>query len=227
MVTTLTGAARQAGWVACLAAGPQPCWTPGIRPGARSSTRWLLAASAAGFVAGHAITYSLAVPDHHQHEAVLQETGHSYWPAALTVGLLGFAWAAAAVVNRRLRGRRSSPPARGWSWITPRVVVLQVALFVAVEIIERLAAGEPVSSLFDHHLLSLGLIVQVVVAVAVATVLYLLDRAAAGLARLLAGPAPVYGARPAWSPSRVVAVASLHFRPRTSRGPPWRLVAVI
>jgi hypothetical protein len=215
------------GWVGCLARRRQPCWTPPIRPGARSYSRWLLAASAAGVVAGHAITYSLAVPDHRQHDEVLRETGHSYWPAAVIIGLLGFAWAATTVVNRRLRSRRPTPPARGWLWITPRVAMLQVLLFVALEVTERVTSGEPVSTLFDHHLLSIGLAAQVVVAIAVATVLYWLDRAAAGLARLLEQPAPAYGERATWSPARVVAITSLHFRPRTSRGPPCDLVPVI
>ena len=78
---------------------------------------------------------------------------------------------------------------------------------------ERVMAGEPLSTLTDHHLLSIGLAAQVVVAIAVATALCWLDRAAAGLARLFARSTPTSMDAP------TVAASGIPIRGRMLRPP--------
>ena len=64
----------------------------------------LLATAWAGAVAGHTLTYLLAVPAAGARDALLASTGHDYWSAAVAVAVaLGVA-SAGGVVVRHFRG---------------------------------------------------------------------------------------------------------------------------
>jgi hypothetical protein len=102
-----------------------------------------------GVLGGHVLTYALLFPNAHVHEQVLVESGHGW------MSLVGPAILTAVVVAAGLALlRRRESPARGVSFAL--LASLQVGLFVALEIGERLGAGLTIDS-FSHHLADHGL----------------------------------------------------------------------
>src|SRR5204863_8232524 len=101
-----------------------------------------------------------------------------------------------------------------------RLAIAQVAVFALMEIIERLAAGAPIATLFNERVFAVGVVAQIVVAVLVAHVVLWLGHAAAALARCL-GPTTFPARRRAqrWATRNAGPSTS---RPRTAlaiRGP--------
>jgi hypothetical protein len=93
--------------------------------------------------------------------------------------------AAIAMREFRLVRARDFSEDTGPGRLALRLVGLQVLGFLALEVTERIAAGAPVSSVLAHHVLVLGILVQVVLAASAALLLSLLARAAGALARTL------------------------------------------
>ncbi|MGH2683618.1 MAG: hypothetical protein ACRDIX_10335 [Actinomycetota bacterium] len=149
----------------------------------------LLAAAASGVVAGHLLTYVIAVADHGVRDALLRDTGHLYWGIALAAGLALGLWTTAALVARNLHGglRGKSPISDRLRPLVGKIAFLQVGIFLALELNERLVSGAPLHGLLEHNLLTIGLIVQILVAVGVAAVLRILARAAYAIGRALHG----------------------------------------
>ena len=163
----------------------------------------LLGAAWAGAVAGHTLTYLVTVPQAAARDALLASTGHNYWAAAVSVALvLGLA-SAAGVVVRQFRGgfAASAPWARWRPRLAARLAVLQVAIFLLQETLERLEVGAPLGGAQTGRLLVVGVLVQTLVAAALAVALFLLARVSAAAGRALRrpfAPAPSRPVSTAW-----------------------------
>jgi len=184
----------------------------------------LLGTAWAGAVAGHTLTYLLTVPQAAARDALLASTGHSYWAAAVAVALvLGLASALAVVVRQfrgGLRGERTMS-AHGVPRLAAGLAALQVSIFLIQEVLERLDAGAPIASVQTWRLLSVGVLIQVLVAAALAVALFLLGRASAAAGRAFRRPISLSAGRPvsaAWHspvvPGRLVVAGG------GSRAPP-------
>jgi hypothetical protein len=155
-------------------------------------------AALAGAVVGHILTYLVAFVTPHSRQAALDETGHSYWNLAVAIAIAVGVWSAGVLVLGRFRRtRREERSECGLFHSAGRLAVLQVTLFVCLEVGERLAAGAPLRGLIGHDLLPLGLVFQVLVALGLALILRALATVVEIVARALQAPRP----RPlrAWS----------------------------
>jgi hypothetical protein len=181
----------------------------------RSVPRGLLLSIAFfGVFVGHAITYALLAGNPVVRSTMLRATGHGYLPvtvhATLAVAVIGLAGVFLAGLG--------APRAAG-SGLTRRVATFQVLAFAAIEVAERIAARAPLHDL--THVLPVGTIVQIGVALVVAVVIRAMLRAADVAAESLeAAPitpppavVPLVAAPPTWAPSRDRSI------PR-GRGPP-------
>jgi len=134
-----------------------------------------------GVVAGHAIAYVLAYPVARVRLAHLHETGHGGFGILL---VLGFAAAGLALSSTFLRAiRRKGTPVSVAS-----LLPLQVGLFLGLELAER---GFDLSRTLSDHAVGLGILVQVVLAFALAW----LARGAAAAGGWLAGAPRVRASR--------------------------------
>lgn len=176
--------------------------------------------AAAGTVLGHWVAYLIAIPASATRARVLAESGHGYWLWAVQVAMALAAAGLALLAIRRLRARAPQPSS---TFGFHRLVLYQASMFVAVEIVERLIVGEPVSQLFAHDVLFLGLLVQVVVAAVGARFLRWFERTIERIAevfRLRAPRHPRLRIRPlATHPIRLVPVLAGAGGPRS---PPAR-----
>jgi hypothetical protein len=185
----------------------------------------LLTAAAFGAVAGHAVTYMVAIPDPVTRQLFLAATGHGYLPAIVPAALILGIFAALSTVIRHLGGHRENSVDR-WTWgrTIETLGLLQCAVFLTQETVERVAVGAPLGTLFHDHVLPIGLLVQVGVAVVVTVVLFALGRTVEAVAAALSrrAPAPREGRSFAPVPtsglrSRLVAVAgSIRAPPRVA-----------
>jgi hypothetical protein len=140
-----------------------------------------------GVVVGHWLSYLLAMPSSGIRGEVLVATGHAYWLTAVKQAVILAVLSLAAIATRQIRLVRAQdrPEHAGPGSLAVRLVTLQMLGFLALEVTERVAAGAPISSILAHHVLVLGLLVQVVVAASAALLLSLLARAAGAIARAL------------------------------------------
>ena len=175
----------------------------------------LLTAAAFGAVAGHALTYMVAISDPVTRQLLLAATGHGYLPAVVPAALILGIFAALSTVIRHLGGHRENSVDR-WTWgrTIETLGLLQCAIFLTQETIERIAVGAPLETLFHDHLLPIGLLVQLGVAVVVTLVLFALGRTVEAVAAALSRRAPVPRGGRSFAPvpmsslrSRLVAVA--------------------
>ena len=181
----------------------------------RLSVRVTHAATAvAGVVLAHSVGALLAFSDGHQRAEHLAATGHGYWPAAVWVALAAGAVAVAWTAVGGARGARPS---------TPRFAALargQIAVFVALEVGERLVAGVPLADLHHGVAFPLGVLLQVATAGALTVLLRRLHRLAAHVAAFLrARPRPRRSPSP-WPPVRQARPQSVVAGRARSRAPP-------
>jgi len=185
----------------------------------------LAGAAVAAAAVGHSIAYLIVAPQGRTRAALLAGTGHGYWSTAVAAELvLGLLVAASTIVRRfndGLRHQRRPPGDEPWAWLAARLCLLQVTIFTVQEVLERTASGHPVSLVVNDRLVFVGVLVQIVVALVLATLLVWLGRAAEAVGRALArGPLP----RPVHVPFLwPVSVARTLSRPRGalgSRAPP-------
>lgn len=140
----------------------RPRYDPAVtRPGVSYRAR-VGGLAAGGVVVAHWLTYAVATPDQGERHDLLQATGHTAWPYVVALALGAFAAWTAGFVRAGLHGR-PTPRLRATAL---RLAGLQAAGWLALEASERV--------LFGHgdghwHLVALGLAVQLVVAVAGAT----------------------------------------------------------
>jgi hypothetical protein len=180
----------------------------------------LFAFAVGGLLVGHALAYLIAVPDPHHRDLVLGRTGHAYLPTLAEVAIVLVLAAAAALVARVLGGRPAAEPS--YRSVATRLAVLQVLAFGGQEVTERLVARVSLADLVHDHVLAIGVVAQVAVALAAGLLLRWLVRAS----RRVASISPAAPAR--LRPPLVVAVArdrriapSIAVRTAsTVRGPP-------
>jgi hypothetical protein len=142
----------------------------------------------AGAVAGHTLTYLLAVPAAGAREALLASTGHNYWSAAAAVALVLGLTSAGGVVLRHFRGGLRGERTMGADGVRRLAVLLgslQVGIFLVQETLERLDAGAPMAGLRTERLLLIGVLVQTLVAAALAIALFFLAKVSAAAGRAL------------------------------------------
>jgi hypothetical protein len=186
----------------------------------------LAGAAVAGAAVAHTLIYLVKVPDTRARAAVLAATGHGYWSVAVAAAIVFGLVAAGATVARHFRhgaGAAAQPalPDRV-DQLGLRLALLQSAIFVVQEGLERLAAGAAVGTLAaTPSLLLTGIAVQVLVALGVAAVLAGLGRAAEAVGRALraAGP-PATGAVLVRRPAGAVRRSRLSGGPAAIRAPP-------
>jgi len=173
-------------------------------------------AAAFGAVAGHAVTYMVAIPDPATRQLFLAATGHGYLPAVVPAASILGIFAALSTVIRHLGGDRETYPTDRWTWdrTIGTIGFLQCGIFLTQETIERVAVGAHPATLFHDHVLPIGLLVQLGVAVVITLVLFALGRTVEVVAAALSqrAPAPHEGRSFAAVPmsglrSRLVAVA--------------------
>src|SRR6266704_49524 len=118
------------------------------------------------------------------------------------------------------------PSDEPWAWLAARLSLLQVTIFLVQEVVERAASGHAIDDLLSDRLLSIGVLVQIVVAVGVATLLVWLGHAAEAVGRALGRQRPPRPVRVviAW-PRLVVRPTSLARRADGIRAPPRVLTA--
>jgi hypothetical protein len=149
---------------------------------------WIAALALSGVAAGHSVAYYLAAPGAGPRQALLAQTGHSYWNVAVTVAVLLELAGVFALAVRHFRAGRAgtSSPQLTFGQLAGRLATMQVAAFTALEVTERLRSGVPVSEMFHNHLLPIGVAIQLLVACAGAWLFRWLARAAAAIGSLFA-----------------------------------------
>jgi hypothetical protein len=157
-------------------------------PRIRLRTRlWLGGLAAGGVAVAHILAFLLAAPDPLRREQLLDDTGHGAWPLLVTVSMGALVVALAGFAAGRLRDPRQVRPARFYLGTARRLVVMQVVGFLLLEAGERLATGKGLavlSGLPFESVIAIGMVAQVLVALAGAMLLALLDRVVDGLVRL-------------------------------------------
>ncbi len=143
-----------------------------------------------GVLIAHWLAYGLAIPSAHVRAQVLAASGHSYWVLAIKLAVvLGLAALGSVFLQHVGRPARGREPGQGTiSPIATRLILLQVAAFIAMEVTERLVVGAPVAHLFHHRIFLMGLALQVIVAAAGALLLVWFSRAAERVAEAVGPP---------------------------------------
>ncbi|MCI0637071.1 MAG: hypothetical protein L0206_24610 [Actinobacteria bacterium] len=135
----------------------------------------------AGLLIGHALSYAIAIPDPYHRDLVLERTGHGYLSLFGEAALILLLAGVAALVARALGGGRPERTDR-FGNLAGLLVCIQVSAFAGQEVLERVLTGVPLGVLAHDHLLSIGLLVQVAVALCAAGLLRLLARASSRIA---------------------------------------------
>ena len=171
----------------------------------------VLALAFGGVLLGHTVAYRLLVPDAHARTLELAASGHGYLSGANAVGLIGAIIALAALFLGGVMRTHDAVPRH----LAARLVGFQMAAFLAMEVLERLASGGGTQHLTS--VLLIGLPVQALIAGLVALVARLLLRVAAAIADRLAPT-------PAWANTAVafVAASAEPRRPDRTGSPPGR-----
>jgi hypothetical protein len=209
-------------------------WTPSLpaatalrplRPRVGPGTRlWIGGLAAGGVVAGHAAAFRLAEPHPERRQALLAETGHGAWPLLVAVAMGVLVASLGSFAAGRLREERPAPGGALLRGTAGRLVPLQLGAFLLLEAVERLSTGRDLAELPGEPVIAIGLVVQVVVALAGAALLTLFARFVDRLGRLLRGAprAPKVLAAPG-----ALVIALPHCRagcgPASPRGPPTSL----
>jgi hypothetical protein len=147
----------------------------------------LAGAAVAGAALGHSIAYLIVAPDGRTRAALLSGTGHGYLStmaaAEVVLGLLAVMIFLGRQFHRGLRSGSRAASEQPWVWLAARLALLQVAIFCVQESVERLVRGYPLGELTTDRLLSIGVLVQMLVALVVATLLVWLGRAVEAVGR--------------------------------------------
>jgi hypothetical protein len=153
-----------------------------------------------GVLVGHTVAYRLLIPDAHSRALELAASGHGYLTGANAIGLVAAIIALAALFLGGVMRTQDVAPHH----LAARLVGFQMAAFLSMEVLERLASGGGTQHLAS--VLLVGLPVQALIAVLVALVARLLVRVAAAIADVLAPPLP--------SPTAVVSFVRATAEPR-------------
>jgi hypothetical protein len=190
----------------------------------RTSARGLAVAGMAGvgILLAHWLAYLVAVPNAALRSAVLAHTGHAYWGVAVK-GASAFAVVAVAAMLARIVGWSlpGADPGLRFGALVARLAALQVGVFAAMEVAERIAAHVPVTTDLGATF-ALGIGLQVLVALAGALLLVWLGRVAVRLVRAIRNATLPVRRPPLLVGAPVVAhpPAVLSFGAAGLRGPP-------
>lgn len=147
----------------------------------------LAGAAVAGAAVGHSVAYLIVAPEGRTRAVLLAGTGHGYWSTAvaaeIVLGLLALVMFLGRHFHRGLVSRKRPPSEEPWARLAARLALLQVSIFGVQEVVERAASGHPIGDLLSDRLLSIGVLVQLMIAVLVATLLVWLGRAAEAVGR--------------------------------------------
>jgi hypothetical protein len=131
-----------------------------------------------GLLLGHGLSYLLAVPDPLHRDLLLDRTGHAYLPAAGQAAMILVLAGVVAVFVRAWSGRGRDQAER-FAWLAGVLAAVQVAAFAGQEVLERIMARAPLGELVQDHVLVVGILVQVAVALVGAAALRWLARVSA------------------------------------------------
>jgi hypothetical protein len=147
----------------------------------RSSSSGLpwIGVAAAALLLGHWVAYALTYQQIQLRDVVLAQTGHSYltWAGKFSFVILFVAvgW----LVTEACRRNPFSPQQRArFLPVATRLIGIQVIGFSALEVIERMMVRAPVLEMFAHYTFALGILMQVITALAGAVIILLLTRTA-------------------------------------------------
>jgi hypothetical protein len=190
-----------------------------MSPRGSSRPPLVLALAFGGVLLGHTVAYRLLVPDAHARALELAASGHGYLSGANAIGLVVAIVALAALFLGGVMRTQDAVPRH----LAARLVAFQMAAFLAMEVLERIASGGGLQHLAS--VLLVGLPVQALIAALVALVARLLVQVAAAIADRLA-PTPVWA-------STVIAFIGASAEPRRpdrtgsppGRAPPSLVVA--
>jgi hypothetical protein len=159
----------------------------GVHPGSslRRSAAALSVASL-GLVLGHWLTYALDIPEPSVRAQVLSSTGHGYMSTlAQLAAVVAVAGLAALFLGNVVRPSRS----RSFQHTFVLLAAFQVIAFVSMELVERIAAGAPITMLAHTGILPVGALLQILIAAVGALVIRWALRTAERSAALVR-PAP-------------------------------------
>ena len=146
-----------------------------------------LAVAVGGVLVGHWLTYLAVAPVAGSRTAILHQTGHSYLGLANDLALV----AALAALASMFIGQLTNPePSGRILGVIGRVVRFQVCAFIAMEVLERVTAGSPLSELIRTGILPIGIASQVAIGILAAFVVRWLLRAADRVASALGHALP-------------------------------------
>jgi hypothetical protein len=148
----------------------------------------LTGVAVAGAVIGHTLAYVLAEPYPGARLVLLASTGHTYWSTAIAVAVVcGLASVASSLVRQFRAGLLPAqrPPERSVGRLAGRLALLQVAIDLVQETLERVAVGASPETLLQGRLLAVGLVAQLVVALVRAGALTMAGLVADGAGRAL------------------------------------------
>jgi hypothetical protein len=151
----------------------------------------LAGVAVAGAVVGHTLAYALSVPEPGARTALLAATGHMYWSSAIAAAaVLGLVSLATTLAGHFRAGRLPGRAAGGdrLGRLAVRLSLLQVAIYLVQEVVERVAVGAPLGAFLEGRLLAVGVLVQAAVAVVLAAALVWAGRVAEAAGRALRRP---------------------------------------
>jgi hypothetical protein len=123
----------------------------------------------AGTLAAHSIAYWLVASDPHHHASLLLSTGHGYWGVVTPLAMgLSVAGIAGSLIS-------SSSSVARFGDVALRAVALQLVAFLIMETIERATVGGSLVVIKEPVVL-VGLVVQLMVALAIAGLLLVFTR---------------------------------------------------
>lgn len=151
----------------------------------------LAGTAVAGLIGTHLLDYVLVIPDHAARHGLLAATGHGYLGMAVGLAFAAAIMAGASSVVLGLRhGSRGFAAPLAFGQVALRLVLLQSAGFLLLELGERLATGVPAHHLYDPVVI-VGTLLQALAAVTGATILVALARGGELVGRALSA-APVF-----------------------------------
>lgn len=191
---------------------------------------WIAALALSGVAAGHAVAYYLVAPGAGQRNALLAQTGHSYWNIAVTAAILLELIGVFVLAVRHFQAgpEGAAVPRLGFPRLAGRLAAMQVAAFSALEVAERVRSGVPVGEMFHNHLFPVGVAIQILVAAAGAVLLLGLTRAAQSIGSLFRRrpAAQQAAAAPRLTTALDIPVCSVHCEALRGRAPPTLLVSL-
>ncbi|MFN2595371.1 MAG: hypothetical protein ABR579_10845 [Actinomycetota bacterium] len=182
------------------------------------------AAAVAATVAGHELAYRLSYFGGHARTRALANTGHAYWPGAVRAAIvLAIVGLILQIVRGRMAARHAAPRALS---LFGRLAPIQLALFVCMEIAERVVEHESPQSLFTQRAFWIGVPAQLVVAIVVAILLRVARRAGQVLGLLLSDPPVGDRTQTWWCPEERVLSSGSDASSWRTRAPPLAAVVI-